>query len=56
LPNHEYNRERKVVTRYQNLKWNSIEFQVKYESLKDKYLVGDYYLSKLIVEKDLNET
>lgn len=55
LPNHEFNKERRVVTRYQNLKWNSLEFHVKYESLKDKYLIGDFYLAKLIVESDLSE-
>ena len=37
LPNHEFNRDRKVISRSINLKWNFMEFGVKYQCLNDKH-------------------
>lgn len=50
LPNHEFNRAKKVISRCINLKWNYMEFAVKFECLNNKYLVWRYYLTKLLVE------
>ena len=30
------------------MRWNYTEFEVSYQCLRDYYLVGGYYLSKLI--------
>ena len=56
LPNHEFNRNKKVISRCVNLKWNFMEFGVKYECLKHKYLVGKYYLTKLLIDTNIEET
>ena len=56
LPNHEFNREKRVISRSTNLKWNFMEFQIKYQCLKQQCLVWKYYLNKLLVEKNLQET
>jgi hypothetical protein len=56
LPNHEFNRSKKVISRYTNLKWNFMEFGVKYACLNSKFLVWKYYLTKLLVESNLEET
>lgn len=56
LPNHEFNRAKKVISRSINLKWNYMEFGIKYRCLLSKYLVWKYYLTKLLVEQNLNET
>jgi len=56
LPCHEFNKDRIVITRCRNLKWNYLEFQVSYECLKKQYLVWKYYLAKLLVEDNLPET
>lgn len=50
LPNHEFNRDKKVISRWKNLKWNYMEFQVNYGCLSSKYLVWRYYLTKLLVD------
>lgn len=55
LPNHEFNRQKKVISRCINLKWNYMEFSVKYICLNHKYLVWKYYLTKLLDEKSLDE-
>jgi len=55
LPNHEFNRQKKVISRSINLKWNYSEFQVKHTCLSQKYLVWKYYLTKLLQEKNLDE-
>ena len=44
------------MTRYSNLKWNFQEFQVRFESLKDKYFIGGFYLTKLIIDNNLKES
>ena len=56
LPNHEFNRVKRVISRSVNLKWNYMEFCVKYNCLNSKYLVWKYYLTKLLVEINLPET
>ena len=48
LPNHEFTRGKMVTSRQKNLKWNFGEFEVNYECLKARYLVGNYFLSKLL--------
>lgn len=50
LPNHEYNREKKIVSRAINIRWNYKEFKVEYKSLQGLQQVGKYYLVKLLVE------
>ena len=49
LPNHEFNRAKKVISRCKNLKWNFMEFSVKYNCLNTQFLVWKYYLNKLLV-------
>jgi hypothetical protein len=56
LPNHEFNRDKKVISRCKNLKWNYMEFGVRYLCLNSKYLVWKYYLTKLLIENNLDET
>ena len=56
LPNHEFNIEKKVISKCKNLKWNYEEFEVDYQCLKPKYLVWKYYLTKLLNEENLEET
>lgn len=50
LPSHEFNRDRKVVTRNLNIKWNYTEFSVKYICYQNQYFVWKYFLSKLLVD------
>ena len=37
-----------VTSRQKNLKWNFGEFEVNYDCLKQKYLVGSYFIAKLL--------
>ena len=49
LPIHEFSQGKLVMSRWKNLKWNYREFEVKYECLASEYLVGRYFLAKLLL-------
>jgi len=49
LPVHEFSAGKRVVSRWKNLKWNYREFRVTYDCLAQEYLVGNYFLARLLV-------
>lgn len=49
LPIHEFNQGKQVTSRWKNLKWNYREFEVQYDCLASDYLVGRYFLTRLLL-------
>ena len=49
LPIHEFSAGKHVVSHWKNLKWNYREFQVAYDCLASEYLVGQYFLNRLLL-------
>jgi hypothetical protein len=54
LPCHEFGPERRIISNSVNIKWNHSEFIADYDCLKTYYLVGGYFLTKLLNLSDLN--
>ena len=48
LPIHEFNQGKQVTSCWKNLKWNYREFEVQYDCLASDYLVGRYFLTRLL--------
>jgi len=49
---HEIGSDKLVFSNQINIKWNFNEFEVDYECLKPGYLVGGYFLTKLLEISD----
>jgi hypothetical protein len=45
---HEIGPDKRVFSNQINIKWNFNEFEVDYDCLKQGYLVGGYFLTKLL--------
>ena len=54
LPIHEFSTGKLVMSRWKNLKWNYREFRVNYDCLSSEYLVGKYFLTKLLLLQSPN--
>lgn len=48
LPIHEFSSGKLVMSRWRNIKWNYKEFEVEYDCLASEYLVGNYFLARLL--------
>lgn len=49
LPIHEFSQGKLVTSSWKNLKWNYREFEVEYDCLASEYLVGRYFLTRLLI-------
>lgn len=49
LPVHEFSSGKHVVSHWKNLKWNYREFMIIYDCLATEYLVGKYFLNRLLL-------